>query len=190
MPLAYDYLIPALWLVWLAIWLVASTRTKPTVRRESLGSRLSYTLPLWIAVWLVAAPRLPWRPLNTRFAPMAEWPFVAGTILVVAGLAFAVWARVYLGRNWSAAVTLKRDHELIRTGPYRWVRNPIYTGIIVAIAGSAVARGRWGGLLAVLLVFGSFWYKARLEERVMHEAFGAEYDAYRRNVASLIPFVF
>jgi protein-S-isoprenylcysteine O-methyltransferase Ste14 len=69
------------------------------------------------------------------------------------------------------------------------VRNPIYTGILIALAGSAFARGQWSGVLAVVIAFGSFWYKGRLEERVMHDAFGAEYDAYRREVKALIPFV-
>jgi protein-S-isoprenylcysteine O-methyltransferase Ste14 len=185
----FGYLIPALWLLWLAIWLLAAGATKETVRRGSIGSRLSYTVPLWIALWLLIARRLPWEPLNARFVPLAEWPIVAGTALVVLGLTFATWARVYLGRNWSAAVTLKRDHELVRSGPYHWVRNPIYTGILFALAGSALARGRWAGVLAVVIAFCSFWYKARLEERVMHDAFGVEYDAYRREVNSLIPFV-
>ena len=189
MILLYSYLIPGLWLVWLAVWILAAGHTKQTLRRESLGSRLTYTVPLWIAAWLLISRRVPSAALNARFVPLAAWIFVAGVSLVVLGLAFATWARVYLGRNWSAAVTLKRDHELIRSGPYRWVRNPIYTGILVALAGSALARGQWSGVLAVAIAFGSFRYKARLEERVMHDAFGAEYDGYRRDVASLIPFV-
>jgi len=185
----YPYLIPALWLVWLAGWWLAAIRTKETVRRESLGSRLTYTGPLAIAVWLLVSNRIPGAALNARFVPLAAWPGAFGLALVVLGLGFATAARVYLGRNWSANVTLKRDHELIRSGPYRLVRNPIYTGILVALAGSALARGRWSGVLAVAIAFGSFWYKARLEERVMHDAFGAEYDAYRREVKALIPFV-
>lgn len=183
-----SYLIPALWLVWLAVWLLAAGQTKQTLRGETLASRLTYTVPLWVAAWLLISDRIPTSPLRSRFVPLAEWPLVVGTALVVLGLAFAAWARVYLGRNWSADVQLKRDHELIRSGPYRWVRNPIYTGILVALAGSALARGRWGGVLAIVIAFASFWYKARLEERVMHDAFGAEYDAYKREVASLIPF--
>jgi protein-S-isoprenylcysteine O-methyltransferase Ste14 len=185
----HSYLIAVLWLLWLAIWLLSSGVTKKNVRSESLTSRLSYTVPLWIAAWLLVSRRVPWPALNERFVPPAEWPFVAGTALVVLGLAFAVWARVFLGRNWSAEVTLKQDHELIRSGPYRWVRNPIYTGILLAIAGSALARGEWRGVIALVLAFGSFWFKTSKEERVLHDAFGAEYDAYRREVASLIPFV-
>lgn len=184
-----PYLIPALWLVWLAGWLLAAGRTKQTARTESFGSRLSYTVPLWVAVWLFLSDRLPWPALNDRFVPVAEWPGAVGFALVVLGLAFSAWARVYLGRNWSAAVTLKQDHELVRSGPYRWVRNPIYTGMLIAIAGSALARGRWSAALALALAIGSFWYKARKEERVMHDAFGADYERYKREVKSLIPFV-
>jgi protein-S-isoprenylcysteine O-methyltransferase Ste14 len=140
-------------------------------------------------VWLFVSRRIPWAALSARFVPSAAWPYAVGAVLVVLGLGFATWARVYLGRNWSADVTLKQEHELVRSGPYRWVRNPIYTGILIALAGSALARGQWSGVLAVVIAFGSFWYKARLEERVMHDAFGAEYDAYRREVKALIPFV-
>jgi protein-S-isoprenylcysteine O-methyltransferase Ste14 len=185
----FTYLIPALWLAWLAGWWLAAGSVKKTLRRESLSSRLRYTVPLWVAVWLLISRRIPWAALNARFVPFATWPYAVGVALVVLGLGFATWARVYLGRNWSAAVTLKRDHELVRSGPYRWVRNPIYTGILVALAGSALARGQWSGVLALVIAFGSFWYKARLEEQVMHDAFGAEYDAYRREVKSLIPVV-
>jgi protein-S-isoprenylcysteine O-methyltransferase Ste14 len=183
------YLIPGLWIAWLAIWLLASGHTKETVRQESPASRVAYSAPLWLAAWLLIARRIPWAPLDARFVPFSEWPLLAGTALVVLGLAFAIWARVYLGRNWSANVTLKQEHELIRSGPYRWVRNPIYTGILVAIAGSALARGRWGGAIALLIAFGSFWYKVSIEERVLQDAFGGDYDEYRRKVKSLIPFV-
>ena len=189
MGLLASYLIPGLWVAWLAAWWLAAIRTKRTLRRESLGSRLTYTVPLWIAAWLLASSRVPTAALTARFVPRANWLYATSVVLVVVGLGFAAWARVYLGRNWSAAVTLKHDHELIRSGPYRWVRTPIYTGILIALAGSALARGQWSGVLAVAIAFGSFWYKARLEERVMHEAFGVEYDAYKREVRSLIPFV-
>ena len=163
MGLLASYLIPGLWVAWLAAWWLAAIRTKRTLRRESLGSRLTYTVPLWIAAWLLASSRVPTVALNARFVPRANWLYATSVVLVVVGLGFAAWARVYLGRNWSAAVTLKHDHELIRSGPYRWVRNPIYTGILIALAGSALARGQWSGVLAVAIAFGSFWYKARLE---------------------------
>jgi len=100
-----------------------------------------------------------------------------------------VWARVHLGGNWSGIVTLKEDHELVRRGPYRWVRHPIYSGLLLAIAGSAVVRGEWRGFLALAIAFAALWRKLKLEERWLGETFGEQYAAYRRRVSALIPFV-
>jgi protein-S-isoprenylcysteine O-methyltransferase Ste14 len=100
---------------------------------------------------------------------------------------FAAWARVTLGRNWSATITVKQDHDLITSGPYRFVRHPIYTGLLLGLAGIAVARGEWRGVLGVVLAFGAFWRKLRIEERWMREQFGGAYDEYSRRVAALIP---
>ena len=91
-----------------------------------------------------------------------------GLIMVAAGIAFAVWARHYLGRNWSGTVTVKQDHELIRSGPYRLVRHPIYTGLLLAILGTAVAFGEWRGLLAFALLTGSLSAQTA-NRRTLHE---------------------
>jgi protein-S-isoprenylcysteine O-methyltransferase Ste14 len=99
-------------------------------------------------------------------------------------------ARQLLGRNWSGTVQVKQDHQLIRDGPYRFVRHPIYTGVLMAILGTAVAVGHWCGLFAVLIAFGSFWRKLTLEERFMWETFGSVYEEYRARTAALIPFLF
>ena len=112
-----------------------------------------------------------------------------GAALTLAGIAFAIWARVWIAGNWSSDVTLKRDHELITTGPYRWVRHPIYTGVLLAILGTALAVGEWRGLLAVVLAGAAFWRKLGIEEAVMRRQFGAAYDRYAENVPALIPFV-
>ncbi|MDB5396866.1 MAG: hypothetical protein JWM91_4372 [Rhodospirillales bacterium] len=109
--------------------------------------------------------------------------------MLVAGLGFSIRARRYLGRNWSGTITLKEDHELIRTGPCGWVRHPIYTGLLLAFVGSAAALGQWRGLAAVGLAIVAFLLKIRLEERWMIEAFGDTYRLYRSEVRALIPFV-
>jgi protein-S-isoprenylcysteine O-methyltransferase Ste14 len=101
---------------------------------------------------------------------------------------FSVWARVHLGGNWSGIVTIKHDHELIASGPYAIVRHPIYTGLLVAFIGSAMARGEWRGVLAVLIAWVALWRKLRLEERWMGERFGQQYEAYCRRVPALLPF--
>ena len=87
-------------------------------------------------------------------------------------------------------MTIKVDHELVTSGPYRMVRHPIYTGLLLAFLGTAIARGEWRGLLAVALALWAFWRKSRVEERLMREQFGGAYEEYSQRVAALIPFVF
>ena len=112
-----------------------------------------------------------------------------GTGLLVAGLLIAVWARMTLGRNWSNVVTVKGDHELVRTGPYRWVRHPIYTGLLLALAGSALSQDLRIDLVVVPLAFLGFWIKLRREEIWMRGQFGPAYDTYCAQTARLIPYL-
>jgi len=168
---------------------VRSQDVKRTARREPVVSRLLHLVPLVLALLLVAAPSIPGWVLCERFLPQAAWPFWIGAALTASGLLFAVWARRHIGANWSGTVTLKQDHELVTTGPYAIVRHPIYTGLLLALAGSAMARGELRGLLAVVIATLALWRKLGLEERWMREQFGARYDAYRHRVAALIPFV-
>ncbi len=111
-----------------------------------------------------------------------------GAFITALGLLFTVWARVYLGSNWSGVVTIKQGHELIDTAPYALVRHPIYTGLLVAFIGSAVAIGESRGVLAVLVAWAAFWRKLGVEERWMSERFGEQYVAYCRDVPALVPF--
>jgi protein-S-isoprenylcysteine O-methyltransferase Ste14 len=189
MAVAYRFLIPAMWLSWVAYWWVASRHVKPTARRESVPSRLMHIAPLSLAVLLLWPERVPLSTLGERFVPLAAWPFWTGAALTLAGLSFTVWARVFLGGNWSGIVTVKEGHELITGGPYRFVRHPIYTGLLLAFCGSALARGEWRGVLAVCLVFAALWRKLRIEEQWMRERFGSQYQQYSRRVAALIPLV-
>jgi protein-S-isoprenylcysteine O-methyltransferase Ste14 len=161
---------------------------QPSERRESSGSRLLHVLPLLLAVGLLWSKRIPVALLNERLFPWVPWEFWIAALITAAGLLFTVWARVYLGRNWSGVVTIKQGHELIDTGPYALVRHPIYTGLLVAFIGSAVALGEWRGLLAVLIAWAALWRKLRLEERWMTERFGEQYVAYCQRVPALVPF--
>src|SRR4030095_11162953 len=160
-------------------------------RRESVASRLSYIGPLMIAAILLAVPALDIPLLGERFLPGSGWRVrgAIGVVIALSGLLFTVWARVHLGRNWSGTVTIKEGHELITTGPYRFVRHPIYTGLLLAFIGQAIAGGQWRGVFAVALALYAFWRKLRIEERWMREHFGSAYDAYSQRVAALIPFV-
>lgn len=166
-----------------------SANVKASARRESLGSRLLHVVPLVVAALLLWVPSVPLQWLDARFIPWATWEFWVGAALTAAGLLFTVWARRHLGMNWSGIVTVKQDHELVVSGPYGYARHPIYTGLLLAFIGSALARGEWRGVLAVLIVFLALWRKLRLEERWMVEQFGEQYRAYSRRVAALVPFV-
>ena len=166
----YHGLIPALWLIWLAGWMISSRFTKRTVRAETLGSRLLHLTPLTIGFILLTFRHAagPW--LAARIYPPSPWSFWIGVALVALGLGFAGWARIHLAGNWSGTVTLKQDHSLIRGGPYRWVRHPIYTGLLAAILGTAIAEAEWRGLAAFVLVALSFLRKIKIEETVPDSA--------------------
>ena len=112
-----------------------------------------------------------------------------GAALTFAGHRLRHLGAMLLGGNWSSDVTLKRDHELIVAGPYRWVRHPIYTGILLALAGTALAIGEWRGAIAVVLASVAYWLKLKIEEAVMRRQFGENYARYAERVPALIPFV-
>jgi protein-S-isoprenylcysteine O-methyltransferase Ste14 len=186
----YGYLISGLWITWLVYWRVSAAGVKAVRRRESAASRAAHLVPLAIAAVLLWMPTIADGGfLFQRFMPQTLVSYWTGALLLVLGLAFSVWARVYLGRNWSATVTVKEDHELIRGGPYAQVRHPIYSGLLLAFVGTAIVRAEWRGVLAVLIVLVALWRKLRLEERFMSETFGDEYWRYRERTAALIPYI-
>jgi protein-S-isoprenylcysteine O-methyltransferase Ste14 len=190
MRIIYTSLIPAIWAAWLLYWFIAALAAKPVRRRESVASRLAHTAPLLLAVALLVSPRFAGTILGAHFLPISALLFWLGAAVTLAGLMFAIVARNYLGGNWSSTVTLKQDHTLIRNGPYRFVRHPIYTGILLAVFGSGViALGEWRGLLALALMTAAFLRKISIEEQYMQEQFGDAYRRYRQEVAALIPGV-
>jgi protein-S-isoprenylcysteine O-methyltransferase Ste14 len=192
MPFPTQSVLNALWILFVAYWIWSARKVKNTRRTEPAGSRfLKYWLPLLLAALLLEPGRLyEGSVLAARFVPAAGWVVALGTLMTAAGLLFACWARHVLGNNWSAVVQVKQDHELIESGPYGLARHPIYTGLLLAFLGTAVALGEWRGLLAFAIVAVSFWYKLRLEERWMREQFGAAYTDYMRRVKALVPGVF
>ncbi len=189
MRLFYDYFFPAVWAAFLVYWQVKAYGTKQTQRLEPLSSRILRSVAFLIAIALLMVGRIPLPWLYWQFLPQGIWPFYLGAALTVAGLLFAVWARGYLGTNWSRSVTIKQDHELIVSGPYALVRHPIYTGIITGFLGSTIALGQIRGIIALLLVSGALWAKLRMEEKWIREQFGASYDDYSHRVSALVPFI-
>jgi protein-S-isoprenylcysteine O-methyltransferase Ste14 len=183
------YLIPAMWIAWLVYWLAAARDAKPARWHESAASRALHVVPVTLCfVLLAAGHRLP-PVLTLRFAPPGHLLPFGGALATALGLVFAVWARRHLGRNWSGIVTVKEDHTLIRSGPYRFVRHPIYSGLLLALLGTAAAIGEVRGVLAVLCALAGFLRKIRIEEQQMSQTF-VEYRRYREETAALIPFLY
>jgi protein-S-isoprenylcysteine O-methyltransferase Ste14 len=179
----------ACWLLFLVVWAVGAASTKRDVYRESRAQRLRYWIFLAIACFLlIRGHRLPY-PLNAIVIPHIEATVWTSAVLCVAGLAFTVWARVTLGRNWSGVVTLKEGHELIQRGPYRLVRHPIYTGLMTMFLATVIARGHVAGIVGILLLFVSFWIKLGDEEELMLKQFPDQYSAYQQRVKRIIPFL-
>lgn len=189
MHLSYGYLIEITWLAWALYWAWSARGVKLAAREDSTIQMLAYRLPVMLGFALLftlgqgADPDWLYRhvPSAGLWAPPLGW------LLVLLGLGFACWARVALGRNWSATVQLKQGHELVEAGPYHWVRHPIYTGMLLGMLGTILAIGAALGLLALALVGGGFWFKLRHEEAWMRERFGAAYVDYMRHTKALIP---
>ena len=126
---------------------------------------------------------------HRRFLPDMEVFLWIGLLMTIGGVAFAIWARLTLGRNWSGTVTIKQNHELIRTGPYALVRHPIYTGIAFAIFGTTIFDVEIRGVILILTAISVLVYKIRVEEQFMTEQFGSEYTNYRQRTKALVPLV-
>lgn len=171
------------------VWVLAAMGSKRTARREGPATRLLHLAIMTVAFALLFWPRLSLGPLAWRILPRSQGWVWAGLALTLAGCAFAIRARLLLGGNWSGSVAVKQDHQLMRRGPYAFVRHPIYSGFLLGLAGVAVAGGELRGFLGWALMFVGWGVKARMEEAFMVEQFGAAYLEYAREVKALIPFV-
>jgi protein-S-isoprenylcysteine O-methyltransferase Ste14 len=177
----------ALWIVMMVYWNAAAKRTAPIQSAESASSRAQHQLLLNVAL-LLAFIRFPF--LGVRWLPVSPLVVPIGLAVQVGAMLLDVWAMRCLGRNWSGRVAIKVDHELVRTGPYRMVRHPIYTAMIGMYLGTAIVSGELHGLLAVVLAAIAYWRKTRMEEAGLREAFGQAYDDYARVSYALIPWIF
>jgi len=176
----------ALWAMLAVYWLVSAFGRKPARRRENPLARLTHTIFMALAFYLLytkSGP--PW--LRIRFLP--DMPAVAwlGLFLTALGIGLAIWARAHLGKQWSGEVTIWEDHKLIATGPYARIRHPIYTGLLIAMLGTAFTIGEIRGLVAVLIATVGFWWKARKEEAFLREQFGEGFEAHKKRTGFFFP---
>jgi protein-S-isoprenylcysteine O-methyltransferase Ste14 len=177
------------WVAWGALWAVLARDAKKVARREARRAQLLHLVPSALALGLMVAPLKHVPMLHAAVLPRAGWMAPAGALIVAAGLLFAVWARLSLGRNWSGLVTVQQSHALVRSGAYRLVRHPIYSGLLLALIGNVVAIDAWRGVLAVALVLWAVQRRVRQEEAFMVETFGGEYENYCGETAAIVPFI-
>lgn len=172
------------------VWLVGLAFTKRTIRSLPSGARIFHLALAMLGFFLLGSAFFDVGWLGRRFLPSDPPLQLAGLCITVAGCLFAIWARVTLGANWSGRATVKADHELIVTGPYALARHPIYTGLLIAAAGTGLASGKMRCLLGFMLITLALFIKMSQEERLMVQTFPVAYPAYRRRVKALIPGVF
>jgi protein-S-isoprenylcysteine O-methyltransferase Ste14 len=176
-----------LWILFALYWLVSALNRKKTKQRESIVQRLVYILPLLAGFYLLYSVDLRYSWLGTFFVPHTPPVQWLGVVIMAAGLAIACWARIHLGTNWSGVVTLKEGHELIRTGPYRNIRHPIYTGILIAFFGNILQLGQVRGLITLAIIWLSFYIKARREESFLRQEFGPKFDEHIQHTGMFLP---
>lgn len=179
----------ALWVAWAVYWLIAARGAKRTQWREPLRRHWLHTGLALLGTLILTLPRLTPPLLHERFLGDPLLFAIIGTVVTAVGHGIAIAARVQLAGNWSAAVAIKQDHALIRRGLYRYARHPIYSGILLALLGSAIAVGQWRDLIGFALILISLLLKLRHEEERLRATF-ADYASYAARTAALVPFLF
>lgn len=172
--------VAAVWIGFWVYWLVTAASAKQSVgRRRRPFCGLTVAVPIFVILRLFGMGTL----------AVHSWILAGiGAALVAAGLGLAIWARIHLGRNWGMPMTQRVEPELVTSGPYRLVRHPIYSGLLLAVLGTALTRNLFG-LLLVLAVGAFFIYSASVEERNLAATFPSTYPAYKSATKMLIPFV-
>ena len=183
----WHYLIEGPWIVFCVYWAVGALKTRRTVSQETLASRAGFILLEVIGYVLLFSNLAGIGVLGQRVFHQTYALAVTGVAFTWIGIALALWARWHLGQYWSAGITLKEDHKLIRTGPYACFRHPIYSGLILAVVGGALAIDKWRCVAGVGLIVLGYWIKATKEESLLAAQFGEAFKDHCRHTGFLIP---
>jgi protein-S-isoprenylcysteine O-methyltransferase Ste14 len=175
------------WIVFVLYWIVSAIRTRDTLQTESFVSRYAIVLIEVAGFVLLFRHSAGIGFLGNRFMHRTLASAIVGSILTWMGIGLAIWARYHLAEYWSARITIKEDHQLIRTGPYARLRHPIYSGIVLAAIGSAVVIDQWRCVLGVSLVLIGYCIKARKEEAILTQQFGDAFREHQKHAGFLIP---
>lgn len=184
---APGQMIGALWALLGLYWLIASFGRKRAAKREPPGERLVHIFLMLGGFALIYSPDPRFGALNHRFVPHSRELDIAGIALTAAGVAFAIWARAHLGKYWSGDVTIRQEHKLIRSGPYKFIRHPIYSGMLLALAGTVLVIGEYRALLGFAVVLFGFIKKARKEESFLDAQFGPDFAAHKLHTGFFLP---
>lgn len=188
MGMSFGFVVYASWIVLFLVWVAGYATSKRSSDVPSPGRQVAATVLLIVCFVLLFTPHLP--GLGGPVTPPAPGFGWTGAVLTLAGIAVAIWARLTLGPDWSGLVmSVKERHRLVQNGPYAIVRHPIYTGLLLAIIGTALTFGTLASYLAIVAGFAGFIIRIDIEETLMRELFGDAHEAYRQRTKTLIPFV-
>lgn len=179
------------WIIVLTYWFISGLNAKKVEHQENLFKRIvQYWLPLIIAILLLGPGEWfghTW--LRENFVEHTNLVGIVGLLISIFGAIVACTSRYLLGKNWSLSVQRKEEHQLIKDGIYKIIRHPIYTGLLLLFIGNAIIVGDYRAILAVLIVFISFYLKLRKEEQLLTETFGLKYIEYKKQTKALIPYL-
>jgi len=175
------------WIVFVVYWIIGALKTRATREKESLASRYAVLSLEIVGYMLIFNGSTGFGFLGHRIIPRTLVVAIPGVICTWAGIGLALWARYHLAEYWSARVTIKEDHQLIRTGPYTHLRHPIYSGLVLAAIGSAVVIDEWRCVLGICLVLTGYWVKARKEEVMLSQEFGDVFREHQKHTGFLVP---
>lgn len=182
----FIYSTLALWLILIGYWLIAAKINSP----NSFSSEIFSFVKLMGSTILIYLPLLTNGVLASRLYQQNIWCDCAGTIIVAVGVLLAIWARNLLGKNWSGRVMLQNKHHLITEGPYRFVRHPIYLGVLLAMFGSCLVLGQVFGFVYSLLSTFGLAMKSRREDVLLEKQFPNEFSVYKQHVRMLLPYLY
>lgn len=179
----FNLLIAILWLSFWLYWLVSAIGKKKVIKRVNSGQRFTFILFVIIILALSHLQYFHVQPFTNNKIILA-----LGVILCALGLGFAIWARIHLGKNWNIEPSIQEGHELVTSGPYKWIRHPIYTGILFAFLGSTLA-GNSVSLAIFIVICIIFIWRVKTEEDIMMQLFPQQYSDYKKRTKALIPFI-
>ena len=178
------------WGVFVLVGIIASAMSAKRAKERQSWVGRAVTVGFVVVTFLLLAGVINVWGLNTPIWQGTPVLRIIGDVVTVAGLVTAAWARLSLGGNWSATITFKEGHELVERGPYRFVRHPMYSGVLLMILGTAVVAGRISGFVALVIFFLAVWQKLRQEEALLMKHFPDAYRQYMSRTKALVPFLF